>query len=74
MCETDGNLTRLCIEHVDERIAKHERNYPEFAQLYASKTCCWGCLDSDVADTYGWGVASGDWGDYQSLRYLRGDR
>lgn len=73
MCETVGNLTRMCEEHLGLKIAEHEGNYPEFARLYAGRDCCGGCLDSDVADVYGWPVASGAWADYESLRYLRGD-
>ena len=73
MCETIGNLTRMCEQHTNERIAKHEADYPEFRRLYDEADCCGGCAEHDVADVYGWPVASGAWCDYESLRYLRGD-
>jgi len=63
-------IIRLSEEDLNARISEYESKWSDFAETYATPTCCPGCLIP--FDRWGFDQVN-DWATYTELRWLRGD-
>lgn len=68
------SVVRLSEADIRARAARYEDDYPDFPSIFGDTEMPSCCKLDEVAARYGWGGATDAWGEYESLRWLLGDR
>ena len=70
---SETRVIRMSEEDARAIVARVEQRFPDFAEIFAMDldSCC---RVDEVAERYGWGDATDAWDEYDTTRWLLGDR